>query len=246
VLRASTLGAVLACAALLASCGEEEPPPPDLPAGRMLDRALDRPPASGRASIQLEAQLPRLSSGPVAAQLEGPFVLGEGRVPSFDLEGEAQAAGFGIDGSLVFAGDDAYVVFFGENYRVGSDRVSALAQRARGVDPGTWFGPPRHAGAEEVEGVDAYRIEAPLDQGRAAADLDRVGLGAAETRGLVGGRIEAWVGVDDGVVRRLRLSSEPLDFDVVLSDLGEPQTIEPPPGGGFQPIDDLLERIPGL
>ncbi|MGH2955385.1 MAG: hypothetical protein ACRDL6_00110 [Solirubrobacterales bacterium] len=246
MLRAYSLGAALACAVLLISCGEDEPPPPpDLPADRMLDRAIARVPASGRASIDLEAEYPRLTSGPISAQLEGPFALGAG-IPSFDLEGEAQAAGFGVDGSLVSTGGDAYVVFFGENYRVGRDRVAALALRTAGVDPSAWFGAPRHAGDEEVEGEDAYRIEAPLDSERVAADLGRIGLAAAGAGGLEGSRAIVWVGVDDGIVRRIRLSSEALDLDAVLSDLGEPQEIEPPPGGGFQPIEQLLERIPGL
>ena len=244
MLRAASLAAVFACAALLAGCGEDEPPPaPELPADRLLDRAFERLPGSGRAAIDLEAQLPQDPSERVAAGFEGPFVAGGG-VPRFDLEGEAEAAGFGAELRLVSTGDDAFVVFFGENYRVGRDRVAALGQRASGLEPRGWFGPAEHAGVGEVEGADCHRIEAPLERGRLAADLDRIGLGAG-VGGLEGGTVEACLGVDDGMIRALELSSEGLILDLSLSDLGEEQEIEPPPGGGFQPVDELLERIPG-
>jgi hypothetical protein len=209
----------------------------------MLDRAFDRLPGSGQAAIELEAQLPQDPSERVAARFQGPFVAGSG-IPSFDLEGEAEAGGFGAELSLVSTGDDAFVVFFGENYRVGPDRVAALGQLASGLDPRGWFGPADHAGTEEVEGTDCHRVEAPLERGRVAADLNRIGIGAV-VGGLERGRIEACVGVDDGMIRGLELSSEALALDLTLSDLGEEQTIEPPPGGGFQSIEELLERIPG-
>jgi hypothetical protein len=241
------LAALAVVALLLASCGGEgEPPPPKLSAEAMLDRALERLPASGRAEIDLDAQLPQDPSERAAAQLEGPFDSSGGAVPSFDLEGEAEAAGFGVEVSLVSTGDDAYVVFFGENYRVGRDRVAALGQRVQGFDPRSWFGSVEHAGTEEVSGTDAYRLEGPLDTEQVRADLQALGFSGVDSSGLEGGTVEAWVGVDDGIIHRLRLSSDAVDLDVELSDLGEPQEIRPPPGGGFQPIEDLLDRIPGI
>ena len=246
-LSAAAVAALAALALLLASCGgDEEPPPPELSAQAMLDRAFERLPTSGRAEVDVDAQLPQDPSQRVAAQLEGPFDNSGGPVPSFDLEGEAQAAGFGVDLRLVSTGEDAFVVFFGENYRVGADRVAAIGQRSGGIDPRAWFGSPRHAGTDEVAGVDSYRIEAPVDADALAADLSGLGGAPADLAALEGGTIEAWVGVEDGVFQRLGLTSDALELDLELADLGEPQEIEPPPGGGFQPIEDLLERIPGL
>jgi hypothetical protein len=252
VLRSGRLPAALAGAALLlglASCGggDEEVPAPELSADEMLDRAFERPPESGRASIDLGAVLPQAPSERVATQLEGPFVTADGDLPSFDLAGEAEAVGFGVELRLVSTGDDAFVVFFGENYRVGPEQVAAIRERAAGVDPREWFGPARHAGTDEVDGEDAYLVEAPIRPDRVAADLEAVGGGGiADLRGLEGGTAEALIGVDDEVIRGLRVESEALELDLELSDLGEEQEIEPPPGGGFQPIEDLLERIPGL
>jgi hypothetical protein len=248
VLRPRPAAAAIAAALLLASCGggEDEPPAPDVPADQMLDRAFQQLPASGRALIDLEALLPQDPTEPVAAQLEGPFSNDGAAIPSFDLAGEAEAMGFAVEVSLVSTGDDAFVVFFGENYRVGSDRVAALGQRARGFDPRAWFGPAEHAGTEEVDGVEAYRIEGPLNTEEVRADLGSIGLAGVNSRGLEGGTVNAWIGVEDGVIRRLQLSSDAVNLDLVLMDLGEPQEIERPPGGGFQPIEDLLRRIPGL
>lgn len=210
----------------------------------MLDRAFERLPTSGVAAIDLQALLPQDPTEPVAAQLDGPFANEGGAVPSFDLEGEAEAMGFGVVVSLVSTGDDAFVVFFGENYRVGSDRVAALREQTGSIEPRAWFGPSKYGGAEEVDDAETYRVEGPLDTEEIRADLRRLGLGGVDSSGLEGGTIETWIGVDDGVIHRLQLSSEALSFDLSLSDLGEPQTIKPPPGGGFQPIDDLLRRIP--
>jgi hypothetical protein len=213
----------------------------------MVDRAFDRLPTSGRAEIDLEAQLPQLSPQPVTAKLDGPFVAsGGGAIPSFDLDLEAEASGFGVDGKLVSTGGDAFVVFFGENYRVGAPRVAELGQRAAGIDPRGWFGPPRYAGTEEAGGTDSYRIEAPLSSEQVSADLAEMGLAAVGSSGLEGGTIEASVGADDGVIHGLRVSSEALDLHAVLSDLGEAETIEPPPGGGFKPVEQLLDRVRDL
>jgi hypothetical protein len=247
VLRAAALlGALMALG--LAACGgnKEEPPAPDLPASEMLDRAFERVPGSGRASLDLEAAIPQEPSQRLSAQLEGPFVT-DGGLPTFDLAGEAEAAGFGVELSLVATSEDAYVVFFGENYRVGRAQVAAIRERASGVDPRDWFGPALHAGTEEVDGEDVHRVEAPIRPDRVAADLEAVGGGGiADLRGLEGGTAEALIGVEDGVIRGLTIESEAFGLELLLSDLGEEEEIRPPPGGGFQPIEDLLERIPGV
>jgi hypothetical protein len=245
-LPAALCAAALALGATACGGGDDEPAAPDVPADEMLDSAFERLPRSGVASVDLEAVLPGGPAEAVAAQLEGPFETSSGALPGFDLEGEAQAAGFGVDLRLVATGGDAYVVFFGENYRVGPEQVAELERRTAGVDLRTWFGPARHAGSEELDDTDVYRVDASLRADRVAADLGAVGLGGVDVSGLKGGTASALIGVDDGVIRGVQVRSEAVGLDVELSDLGEAQSIEPPPGGGFQPIEDLLERIPGL
>jgi hypothetical protein len=246
-LPAALCAAALALGAPACGGGDDEPAAPDVPADEMLDRAFERLPRSGVASVDLEAVLPGGPAEAVAAQLEGPFETSSGGLPGFDLEGEAQAAGFGVDLRLVATGGDAYVVFFGENYRVGPEGVAELERRTAGVDPRSWFGSARHAGSEELDDTDVYRVDASLRADRVAADFAAAGLGdGVDVSGLQGGTATALIGVDDGVIRGVRVSSEAVGLDVELSDLGEAQSIEPPPGGGFQPIEDLLERIPGV
>ena len=137
------------------------------------DRAAGRAAGAGRGGPGDERRgRDRRRHGPARAtrswraaagfEATGPFDLGDGDgLPAFDLDGEAQAAGFGLDTDVISTGDDAFVVFFGENYRVGAERVAeaeaALAGAAGGgggfgLDVAGWFRDPAYAGSEEVGG----------------------------------------------------------------------------------------------
>src|SRR5687767_14552489 len=110
-------------------CGGEDPEPPDVPPAELLQRAVADPAASAVASIDLDARLEgeSLLAGEAAATVEGPYELApDGGVPELELELDGEVAGFGIDGELISTGDDAFVVFFGEGFRVGTERVAAL------------------------------------------------------------------------------------------------------------------------
>lgn len=254
----------LALVPAMTGCGGG-PESPDIPPAAALDHTFSHLPGSGVAEIEFEATVPRgAAQVPVTAKLEGPFAAGAGGIPSFDFDVDAEAAGFGVDGKLVSTGDAAFVVFFGENFRVPAGKVAVVDQDLRrataqvhgrglaGLDVRRWFEAPHFAGREEVAGVDSYRVEGGFRAGEVSDDL--VGLargleGDAEAvrqalgHPATGGTIEAWIGADDGMVRRLRIDSGSLHLDVVLSDLGQEQTIEPPPGGGFKPVEQLIGRL---
>ncbi len=103
-------------------------------------------------------------------------------------------------------------------------------------------------------GADCARIRAPLRGGRVAADLAPVlaRLGSADV--AIHGTIEACVGFDDHLFHELRLDAQltvppqeqamlggasgaHVQADVVLADVGKPQEITPPAGGGsYRPI----------
>ena len=141
------------------------------------------------------------------------------RVPSFDFELDATVAGFGVDGEVVSTGEDAYVVFFGENYRVGH-RAGRRAERgllaARDERrPPAWrssrrsgSADPRYAGTEEVDGADTERIEGTLDapgrraglSGLLAAARRRRAAAAARGPAAGDGPVEAWVAYDDHTI----------------------------------------------
>jgi hypothetical protein len=125
-LRSAAAAALLAIA--LSACGGgSDPEQPSESPEELLREAVANPATSGEAEIDVDATLEgdSLLAGPMGAELEGPFALHEaGGLPSLDLELDADVAGFGVDGELVSTGDDAFVVFFGENYRVGAARVA--------------------------------------------------------------------------------------------------------------------------
>ena len=273
--------------ALLAATGcggEDEREPPSEPPAELLRQAVQNPAQSGEAEIGLSVVLEgnSLLAGQSGAQLQGPFALDEGGgLPSFDFALDGEVAGFGVDGQLVSTGDDAFVVFFGENYRVGPQRVAELEQdlraaREEGGPPALalqvdeWFRDPRYAGTEDVAGTQTELVEGTLDSRAAARDLAGLmaALGAPAllrelARGARDGPVQAWVAYDDHTIRRFRtefpfavpatrqaavgdISGGAVTIDAQISDVGAEVSVEPPPGGGFQPIEDLTDRLRSL
>jgi hypothetical protein len=250
---------VLVCAAL-AGCGGEDPPAePDQPPAALLEEALSTPIESGEISIDLHAP-----EG--AVELDGPFELRGAAVPRFDLEFEAEVAGYGVDGELISDGEDGYVVFFGENYRLGTDHIDNADRRieqavASGleVDPADWIAEPRYDGTEEVGGEHCHRIagglriaplRADLEELSATLDLNSPGELAEELNtGAATFLVQDGAPLLCGFSLDAELEGGELDLDVRFSDLGEAQEIERPPGGGFDAVEELLarfERIAGV
>lgn len=239
----------------IASCGGGGDDPRRVDAEALLDSAFSHPVSSAVASIQFVAgaeAVPSLSV-PVSLSLDGPYISGGGvRIPSADWELDAEVAGFGVEGELVSTGDNVYLSVFGDNYQLGRATVAARRQALSdaGLDPRSWFGPATYEGDEEVEGTATARIDAPLRGARLAADLEGLGgrLGLPLVRPPIErGTIQAWIGIDDGLVRELRIEAgADLAADVVLSEVGEPQEITIPAGGGFKPIGDLLSSLQEL
>jgi hypothetical protein len=246
-------GAVLALVVLClgAGCGDDGDERRQVDPEALLDSAFSRPVSSASTKIELAAggAVPALP-GPVSLSLDGPYVSGGGvEVPQADWQLDAEVAGFGVDGELVSTGEDLYLSLFGDNYRFGADAVAARREALAdpGLDPRSWFGPASYQGDEEVEGTDAARVEAPLRGARLTAELeslgDRLGLPPASPPPLRG-TIGAWIGIDDGSIRKLRIDAgDELRGEVILSEVGEPQEITIPPGGGFKPIGDLLSSL---
>jgi hypothetical protein len=273
--------AAAALTVLAASCGGgDDPEPPDDPPESLLRQAAANPPRSGDAAIGVDLALEgnSLLAGASALRLDGPFSLDpDGGLPAFDFGMDAELAGFGVDGGLVSTGEDAFVVFFGENYRVGPERTAdlenelatALAANGGGLMFDEWIRDARYEDVEEVGGVDAVRIVGVANPEAAVRDLGALagslGLpsGVLRTARVAGGPAEAWVGLEDWVLRRIRvqlafevpaalrarageISAGTLALDAEVSDVGAEVTVKPPPGGGFQPIEDLIDRIGSL
>jgi hypothetical protein len=245
----------LSLALAVGSCGGEDGEPRRVDAEALLDSTFSRPVSSAVTRIELVAgasSVPALPA-PVRLTLDGPYVGGGGvRVPSADWELEAEVAGFGVDGELVSTGENVYLSVFGDNYQLGPSAVEARREALAdpGLDPRSWFGPATYEGDEEIEGTETARIDAPLRAAALRADLEELGarLGLPSPRATAGsGTIQAWIGIDDGIIRKLRIDAgEELTADVVLTEVGEPQEITIPAGGGFKPIGDLLSSLQRL
>lgn len=282
--RPPAAAAVLACAGVIASCGggDEDRDPPAEPPAELLATAVANPATSGDADIDLNVVLEGSSplAGTTTVSAEGEFALDEaGGLPSFDFTTDAEVAGFGLDVDLVSTGDDAYVVFFGENYRVGPELTAEIedsllqggtAAGGLGLDVAGWFKNPQYAGSESVGGTDTELIEGTLDAKAAGEDLAALAAAVGAPRlvealaaGAGSGPIEAWVAYDDKTIRRLRLqfpftvplaqqqavgqiSGGAVTLDAEISDVGADVTVEPPEGGGFQPIEQLIGRLQDL
>jgi hypothetical protein len=255
VKRVSLVAAALSLGLALGSCGGEDEEPRRVDPEALLDSTFSRPVSSAVTSIELVAGASSVPSLPAPGRLslDGPYIGGGGgQVPSADWELEAEVAGFGVDGELVSTGENVYLSVFGDNYQLGPAAVEARREALAdpGLDPRSWFGPATYEGDEEIEGTETARIDAPLRSDALRADLEELGarLDLPSPRAPVeNGSIQAWIGIDDGIIRKLRIDAgEELTAEVVLTEVGEPQEITIPAGGGFKPIGDLLSSLQRL
>ncbi len=273
-LAAATLAAFLIA---LAGCGDGEPETPDEAPAELLREAAANPVSSGEAEIDLALDLEgdSILAGPAEVSADGPFERGDAALPRFALEGDAEVAGFGIDGAVISTGDDAFVDFFGELYRVGPERIAEIERRLAatgglGLDVAGWISGPAYGEIESVGGVDAQEVEGTLRTESAAGELaalaEAVGAPAlvrALAEGAGDGTAEAWVALDDRTIRRLRIrfpftvprelltasrgvTAGTVSLEVEVSDVGAEVEIEPPAGGGFKPISRLIDELRGL
>ena len=237
---------------------------------KMLDAAAAHPITSADVEMDLRTQVRGVAqlSQPLRLRLEGPYISGGGeRIPSFDWKFSASALGFPVGGKVASTGTNAYLSIYGDNYEVGTDpvaRANAKVSQTPGLHPRSWLGRAKVDGQGNEGGVDCERISAPLRGDAMARDIAPLlgGLGLSEAPS-VSGTASACVGFDDRVLHELEVgavlgipagdraglggaSSIALDFDVVISDVGEAQQISIPAGGGYRPIRDLALTLNDL
>ncbi len=269
--RVTTLLLVLgASAGVIAGCGGGGSSDEPLVKPEAL---LDSAAAHAVKSAQLEGQARLTLDGssaltqPVTLRVQGAYVSGGGvRIPSFDWRFAVKVLGFGVSGKLVSTGQNVFLSPFGDNYEVGRGTIAAVNQRvaASSFHGRDLFGPARNEGNEEVKGVATQHVNAELDGKTVAVALHplRDALGLSHVPAPVG-RIEAWIGLDDRAVHRLRLDADfgiatedrprfggarggNLQADVTLDELNEPQSVHVPGGGGYKPIGRLLLTLQSL
>ncbi|HEV2819319.1 MAG TPA: hypothetical protein VGW11_02320 [Solirubrobacteraceae bacterium] len=185
---------VLAAAATLAACGEDE----DVQA--ILEETFageDKEVESGRLvlGLRITPSGGTPATGPIAARLEGPFEGSEdeGGVPAFDLDLSLNAGPQTFTAGVVSTGEAGFVRFQGGTFRLPDQifaqfRQGYLQSRKQGeqgsggpqsfaslgVDPRGWLRDPRIVGEEEVGGADTTHIRAGIDVARLLEDINRL------------------------------------------------------------------------
>jgi hypothetical protein len=188
------------------------------------------------------------------------------RISRFDLAGTAAVLGFDVDTELVSTGDNLLVSVYGDAYEVGTAEFAAFTERFTGVRlaPRALFGTARYDGREEVDGVETDHVSAELERKTVSEELrplrDLLGLAHLPTPV---GRIGAWIGVEDQVIRKLAIDvafgvapedreklggtrNGRLKVEVWLDGVNEPQSLPQRPRGIYQPISELLLTLSDL
>ncbi len=259
---------VSALALVPLACGGDDGSGSEPPANprALLDRSFGSVRSARVSSAgQLELAGATPISGPVTFELEGPYVAGGG-FPRFDWQGSAGVLGFDVDLEVVSLGDNLLVSVYGEGYEVGEPQFAALTERLSGLElaPGELVGAVRYEGRDDVDGTETYHLSAELDPSRATEGLGatRDALGISQVP-AVSGRLDAWIGVEDELPRRLSVDASmrvaPEDraslsgtrradaqVDVALSEVNEPQDLPERPRGVYQPLSELFESLAGL
>jgi hypothetical protein len=231
-----------------------------------------KPIESARFDLRLNAQELGGRREREATRLSGSFQDGKGdELPSFDLRSSEVQGGGASHSHVRSTGDKGFLFRGATAYALGGNRMRNLssfrAAIARGsgaqapaLDPSAWLKGLKSEGRVKLDGVDTTHISAAVDPKRAAAEVRRlvqaVGtasqepvklpprLGAKVRRALRTARLDAYVGTQDRILRRLSLDvsgslpPEILDkgetsrwrvaLDVKLSEVNRPQRIGAP------------------
>ena len=165
----------------------------------------------------------------------------------------------GVSGGFVSVGDKAWFVRGDTGWRVPAALWTPVAENSPlSVNPSTWVRDVKSEGTETVAGVETEHVSASIDPNAVAADLQRAAeqTGGEPPKGfgraVKSGELDAWVGADDNILRRLRVQlttagDTKLRLDVVLRDVNDPQEITAPaqvragaPAGAFGAVAQSL------
>jgi hypothetical protein len=215
-------------------------------------------------STAFEAALAaRSRDGRLRVQVSGAFEKGAANdVPEFELSADVNVAGDRVQGGFTSLGDKAYFTRGDTGWQVPDEVWSPLVEAVENgagaqpqslplsFDPNGLVRDVKSEGTETIDGVETNHVSAVVDpkgavrQLAAAADLASAELpGRADV--VKSAELDAWVGADDRVLRRLTVG---VDFGrqgevgvvLELTGVNEPQDIKAPanvrdgmPGGLF-------------
>jgi hypothetical protein len=232
-----------------------------------------KPIDSARFDIRLNAQELGGQHERDALRMTGAFGSGQsGRLPSFNFRGSEVDDGKADQVRVLSTGDKGFFFNRGTAYAVPAAGIAAgvafreaVAKGAQDAqvaepDPSAWFKNLKSEGTTKINGVETAHISAVIDPRRAAADARRFARSVARTpeqpvrlprqldakvkRALRSARVEAWVGTEDRILRRLTVdvrgvfppemlekgdtSRWQFGLDVNLTEVNKPQQIGVP------------------
>jgi hypothetical protein len=258
--RAMLIVLIAAVVALVAAgCGGDDGGE-DMAAGLTAQELLDRSAEQAREaeSFRIDfAATGNIDLGDPDAVPGGPLlagdldVSGEGPVQPPDrasVDVRVVLTGPTLQGNLTRVGDEVFVGVLGQDFRVDlpPEQVALLDLGALYPTLVGWAADPMDAGREEIDGTPTAKVTAGLDPESTLADLGPLlqieGLTPEQARAaLTEGVLEAWIGTEDLLPRRVRLVLEgdasglgggvrtiELDLTADLSAYGEPVDIQPP------------------
>jgi hypothetical protein len=186
--------------------------------------------------------------------ISGAFERGAANdVPEFEVSASVDAPGQHVEGGFVSLGDKAYFTQGDTGWRVPDEAWSPVVDAAaKGtsaqpqslpmpVDPQSWVRSIESEGTETIDGVETTHVSATLDLERAVQDmLDAVRATGRRVPGaeaiattVENGKLDAWIGTNDQVLRRLDVDvafagSGEISLDIELSRVNQAQDIEAP------------------
>ena len=205
-----------------------------------------------------------------AIRVTGKFEGGKGKLPAFDIRTSEVTDGKATHDHVVSTGDTGYLFNGVTGFELGDKSVAGIATMRDAIakgevgasgqlaepDPSSWLKKVKSDKPATIDGVKTSHITAVIDPKLAAAGVKRfvrsvnddVGLPSNLTpkvrKALKTARLEAWVGTDDRIVRRLAIDvrgvfpKEMLDagetarwhmgLDVNLTNVNKPQDIGKP------------------
>ena len=207
-------------------------------------------------------------------EISGAFERGAANdLPEVELTVEGTAPGQSFEGGFVAVDDAAYFTQGEKAWRVPDQVWTPLVQATASgqgpslqnlpvkLEPQRWVTGAKVEGTETLDGVEATHVSASVDAARVLRDIDtsfpsvELPNSAEIARGVKSAELDAWVGTEDRIVRRLAVEVDAviggergvLALDVRLTDVNQPQEIKAPadvsagrPGGS---LGDLAETF---
>jgi hypothetical protein len=201
---------------------------------------------TGEIAVSEGADIPggQLLSGPLDISGEGPVVPPD----RASIDARITVSGQPLQVNITRVGDDVFIGALGQDFRLDlpPEQVSLLDLGELYPTLVRWTRNPQEAGREEIDGTETVKVTGEIDPRRALADLSPL-LGAdapspADARAaLRSGTVEAWIGTEDLLPRRVRLDMSAdgsrvaegvgavdIDLTANMSAFGEPVDIQAP------------------